>query len=63
MFVYVKRFIDKWNRIDHDTFHFRVSVAKSGLRIAAGLFLIFGGLFLAGVAFIAAEILGIVEEL
>ena len=63
MLFYVKRFVEKWKRLDHDTFHFRVSVAKSGLRIAAGLFLIFGGLFLAGVAFIAAEVLGVVEEL
>lgn len=59
----VSKFIEKWNRQDEDTFHFRVSVAKSALRIAAGFFLIFGVLGLAGLAFIAAEVLGIVEEL
>jgi hypothetical protein len=58
-----QKFIDKWNRQDDDTFHFRVSIAKSSLRIAAGLFLVFGSLALAGLALIAAEILGIVEEL
>jgi hypothetical protein len=58
-----QKFIDKWNRQDEDTFHFRVSIAKSSLRIAAGLFLVFGSLALAGLALIAAEILGIVEEL
>jgi len=57
------KLIKKWNTIDEDTFHFRVSIAKSALRIAAGLFLVFGSLALAGLAFIAAEILGIVEEL
>lgn len=59
----IQKFIDKWNRQDEDTFHFRVSIAKSSLRIAAGLFLVFGSLALAGLALIAAEILGIVEEL
>ena len=59
----IQKLIDKWNRQDEDTFHFRVSIAKSALRIAAGLFLVFGSLPLAGVALIAAEILGIVEEL
>ena len=58
-----QKFIDKWNRQDEDTFHFRVSIAKSSLRIAAGLFLVFGSLALAGLALIVAEILGIVEEL
>lgn len=58
-----QKLIDKWNRQDEDTFHFRVSIAKSSLRIAAGLFLVFGSLALAGLALIAAEILGIVEEL
>lgn len=59
----LQKLIDKWNRQDEDTFHFRVSAAKSALRIAAGLFLILGVFMLAGLAFIAAEILGVVEEL
>lgn len=59
----LQKLIDKWNRADEDQFHFRVSVAKSGLRIAAGILLIFGGIGLAGLALIAAEVLGIVEEL
>lgn len=59
----IRKLIDKWNRQDEDTFHFRVSIAKSVLRIAAGLFLVIGCFGFAGLAFIAAEILGIVEEL
>jgi hypothetical protein len=43
--------------------HFYVSLAKSGLRIIAGYALINGNLVLAGSLFIAAEVLGIVEEL
>lgn len=44
--------------------HFYVSLFKSATRIAAGMFLIWpGSLFLAGVFLIAAEVLGIVEEL
>ncbi len=43
--------------------HFYVSLAKSGLRIAAALMLGFGDLFMAAALFIVAEILGIVEEL
>ena len=43
--------------------HFRISLAKSFLRIIAGGVLC-GGLFLiAGILLIAAEVLGIVEEL
>lgn len=59
----LKKLIEKWNRQDEDTFHFRVSIAKSALRIVAGLALVMSALPLAGLAFIAAEILGIVEEL
>lgn len=58
-----QKLVDKWNRADDDQFHFRVSVAKSALRIAAGFFLIFGAWAFAGLAFIVAEVLGIVEEL
>jgi hypothetical protein len=43
--------------------HFFVSLAKSAVRILAGVALIYGALLIAGSLFIAAEILGIVEEL
>jgi hypothetical protein len=43
--------------------HFYVSLAKSGLRIGAGIALLRGELWFAGVLFIAAEALGILEEL
>ena len=43
--------------------HFYVSLAKSALRIVAGVFLINGNLFVAGLLLILAEGLGVVEEL
>ena len=43
--------------------HFYVSLVKSILRIIAAIYLITGNLFLAGVLFIVAESLGIVEEI
>jgi hypothetical protein len=43
--------------------HFYVSLAKSVLRIIAGGALISGFIVYAGVLLIAAEVLGIVEEL
>lgn len=43
--------------------HFYVSLAKSGLRIGAGLTLVQGLIVPAGILFIVAEVLGIVEEL
>ncbi len=44
--------------------HFYVSLVKSATRIAAGMFLIWpGSLVLAGALLIAAEVLGVVEEL
>jgi len=43
--------------------HFYVSLAKSGLRILAGVFLINGDLVGAGALLILAEFLGIAEEL
>jgi hypothetical protein len=43
--------------------HFYVSIAKSFIRIFAGMALIDGSLITAGVSFIIAELLGIVEEL
>jgi hypothetical protein len=42
--------------------HFRISVAKSILRIIAGIALVNGLLIPSGAFFIVAEILGIVEE-
>jgi hypothetical protein len=43
--------------------HFYVSIAKSFIRIFAGIALIDGSLIIAGVSFIIAELLGIVEEI
>lgn len=43
--------------------HFRISVFKSVLRIIAGTALVFEHIATAGCFFIAAEILGIIEEL
>lgn len=43
--------------------HFYVSLAKSVLRIIAGISLTQGSIVAAGIYLIAAEILGIVEEL
>ena len=43
--------------------HFYVSLVKSALRITAGGALISGFIVHAGVLFIVAEVLGIVEEL
>lgn len=43
--------------------HFYVSVAKSAVRIAAGFALVYQLFGVAGSLIIAAEILGIVEEL
>lgn len=43
--------------------HFRISLIKSALRIAAGFALYKSDILIAGVLFISAEILGIVEEL
>lgn len=46
-----------------DQAHFVVSIVKSLLRIAAGFLFIYGQVALGGILIIAAEILGIVEEL
>ncbi len=43
--------------------HFRISLIKSSLRICAGVYLIVGDIYPAGCLLIAAEVLGIVEEL
>lgn len=58
-----EKLIEKWNKKDEDTFHFRVSIAKSTLRIVAGLALMVNAIPFAGLAFVVAEVLGIVEEL
>jgi hypothetical protein len=43
--------------------HVYVSLAKSGIRIVAGACLISGNFVFAGIGFILAEVLGIVEEM
>lgn len=43
--------------------HLYVSLAKSAIRIVAGGCLVTGNLLMAGVCFILAEVLGVVEEL
>ena len=43
--------------------HFFVSLAKSAIRILAGVSLLYGALLIAGGLLIVAEVLGIVEEL
>lgn len=43
--------------------HFYVSLVKSIIRIGAGCWLMSGNLLMAGVCFILAEVLGVVEEL
>ena len=48
---------------DPGKFHFYVSLVKSGVRIAAGVAFCFGSLMWGGLLLIAAEVLGIVEEL
>lgn len=43
--------------------HFFVSLAKSAVRIFAGVALIYGSLLVCGVLLIVAEVLGIIEEI
>jgi len=43
--------------------HFYVSLAKSAIRVGAGVTLIYGNFVLAGALLILAEGLGVVEEL
>lgn len=43
--------------------HFQISLAKSCFRVVAGITLIRGELLFAGILFILAEVLGIIEEL
>ena len=42
--------------------HLYVSIAKSIIRVLAGVSLLQGNLAMAGIAFISAEFLGIIEE-
>ena len=48
---------------DTSSGHFWASIVKSAIRVAAGVFLIQGNLFLAGALIIGAEVFGVVEEL
>lgn len=48
---------------DPSKWHFRISIVKSGIRMAAGLRLIQQDLIGAGVLLIIAEVLGIAEEM
>jgi hypothetical protein len=43
--------------------HRKISFAKSGLRILAGIALLYGNFITTGILLILAEILGIVEEI
>jgi hypothetical protein len=43
--------------------HLYISLVKSGLRLGAGTALIYGDLVTAGALLIAAELLGVAEEL
>ena len=49
--------------VDVSKKHFYISLVKSAVRIVAGVFLVMGNLVLAGFFLIAAEGLGILEEL
>lgn len=51
------------NFIPDPVWHQRISFAKSALRIVAGATLIGEMFWVAGVLFIVAEVLGIVEEI
>ena len=55
--------ITAWNIYKEKLNHFNVSMAKSGLRILAGVSLILGSWVFAGVLVILAESLGILEEI
>ena len=44
-------------------FHFYTSIVKSCIRIIAGIQLATGDMVLAGGLFVAAEVLGIIEEM
>mgnify|MGYP006268282119 FL=1 len=48
---------------DPSNWHFRISIVKSGMRIAAAFRLMAGDMWGAGFFLIVAEILGILEEM
>jgi len=48
---------------DTSTRHFKLSLVKSSLRIVAGIFLMNGWIFEAGMFFAVAECVGIAEEM
>lgn len=50
-------------KVDPGIGHFIVSIVKSVIRIIAAGFLIYGNFLFAGVLFILAEVLGIIEEI
>ncbi len=50
-------------KVDPGMGHFIVSIVKSVIRIIAAGFLIYGNFLFAGVLFILAEVLGIIEEI
>ena len=43
--------------------HLQLSLVKSGIRILAGLALVFGSLWYCGICLIVAELIGVAEEL
>jgi len=49
--------------VDPSKKHFYISLVKSSVRIVAFMFLIMGNFVLAGILLVAAEALGIMEEL
>ena len=49
--------------VDVSKKHFYISLVKSAVRIIAGVMLVMGNIVLAGIFLIAAEGLGILEEL
>lgn len=51
------------NYIPDPKLHLYISLLKSGLRLGAGTALIYGDMVMAGALLIAAELLGIAEEL
>jgi hypothetical protein len=51
------------NFIPDPKLHLYISLVKSGLRLGAGTALVYGDLVTAGALLIAAELLGIAEEL
>lgn len=49
--------------VDVSRKHFFISIVKSAVRIGAGGILITGNVAVAGMLFIGAEVLGVLEEL